>query len=124
MAGLDLGVLPIGDWSILITLSSFSIPLISLCFPGVSARHIAKIEKGQINPSYEVLATLKKRLGFSGETLFHPELEQDDEINQFIGKYLACSERDRKILIKTLNCLANELLCKTDTSEVDTEDTK
>ena len=32
---------------------------------GVSARHIAKIEKGQINPSYEVLATLKKRLGFS-----------------------------------------------------------
>lgn len=91
---------------------------------GVSARHIAKIEKGQINPSYEVLAALKKRLGFSGETLFHPELEQDDEINQFIGKYLACSERDRKILIKTLNCLANELLCKTDTSEVDTEDTK
>lgn len=91
---------------------------------GVSARHIAKIEKGQINPSYEVLATFKKRLGFSGETLFHPELEQDDEINQFIGKYLACSERDRKILIKTLNCLANELLCKTDTSEVDTEDTK
>ena len=91
---------------------------------GVSARHIAKIEKGQINPSYEVLATLKTRLGFSGETLFHPELEQDDEINQFIGKYLACSERDRKILIKTLNCLANELLCKTDTSEVDTEDTK
>ena len=91
---------------------------------GVSARHIAKIEKGQINPSYEVLATFKTRLGFSGETLFHPELEQDDEINQFIGKYLACSERDRKILIKTLNCLANELLCKTDTSEVDTEDTK
>ena len=77
---------------------------------GVSARHIAKIEKGQINPS--------------GETLFHPELEQDDEINQFIGKYLACSERDRKILIRTLNCLANELLCKADTSEVDTEDTK
>lgn len=91
---------------------------------GVSARHIVKIEKGQINPSYEVLATLKKRLGFSGETLFHPELEQDDEINQFIGKYLACSERDRKILIRTLNCLANELLCKADTSEVDTEDTK
>lgn len=76
------------------------------------------------HPSYEVLATLKKRLGFSGETLFHPELEQDDEINQFIGKYLACSERDRKILIRTLNCLANELLCKADTSEVDTEDTK
>ncbi|MEM0530972.1 helix-turn-helix transcriptional regulator [Zongyangia sp. HA2173] len=92
---------------------------------GVSSRHIANIEKGLINPSYEVLATLKRRLGFSGESLFHPDyLEQDEEIKQFIGKYLACSEHDRKILIRTLNCLANELLRKSDTSKDDAEDTK
>ena len=35
VAGLDRGVLPIGDWSILITLSSCSIPRISLCSPGI-----------------------------------------------------------------------------------------
>ena len=90
---------------------------------GVSARHIANIEKGRINPSYEVLATLKKRLGFSGESLFHPDLStQDEEINQFIGKYLACSEHDRKILIGTLNCLADELLCTTHMPEIDSKE--
>lgn len=90
---------------------------------GVSARHIAKIEKGRMNPSYEILVALKKRLGFSGETLFQPDIsDQDKELNQFIGKYLACSERDRKILIRTLDCLANELLHQTEIPTVD--DTK
>lgn len=36
VAGLDRGVLPIGDWSILIILSIFSIPFISLHLPGFS----------------------------------------------------------------------------------------
>jgi hypothetical protein len=36
VAGFDLGVLPIGDWSIFIILSIFSIPVISLCLPGFS----------------------------------------------------------------------------------------
>ena len=34
VAGFDLGVLPIGDWSIEIILSMFSTPDTSLCFPG------------------------------------------------------------------------------------------
>lgn len=37
---------------------------------GVSARHIAKIEKGQINPSYEVLATLKNDSDFLVKPFF------------------------------------------------------
>ena len=89
---------------------------------GVSARHIANIEKGKINPSYEVLTTLKSRLGFSGESLLHPDLSaQDEELNLFIGKYLACSEHDRKILIGTLNCLADKLLCTENTPEMDSK---
>jgi hypothetical protein len=36
VAGLLLGVLPIGDWSIFIILSIFSIPFTSLHFPGFS----------------------------------------------------------------------------------------
>jgi hypothetical protein len=34
VAGLERGVLPIGDWSIFIILSMFSIPLISSHLPG------------------------------------------------------------------------------------------
>ena len=36
VAGLERGVLPIGDWSILIILSMFSSPFTSLHFPGFS----------------------------------------------------------------------------------------
>ena len=36
VAGLDLGVLPIGDWSIFIILSIFSKPLTALHLPGFS----------------------------------------------------------------------------------------
>ena len=36
MAGFERGVLPIGDWSILIILSILSIPFISLHLPGFS----------------------------------------------------------------------------------------
>ena len=35
VAGFERGVLPIGLWSMAITLSRFSIPLISLCLPGI-----------------------------------------------------------------------------------------
>ena len=42
VAGLDLGVFPIGDWSISITLSSFSIPKISSWAPGIMVRALFK----------------------------------------------------------------------------------
>ena len=81
---------------------------------GISVRHIAKIEKGQMNPSYEILTLLIRRIGISGETLFHPDIsEQEKEINQIVGKYLSCSEKDRRILIKVLNCLTDELILRT-----------
>lgn len=78
---------------------------------GVSLRHIANIEKGRMNPSYEIMRLLIGRLGISADILFHPDYsDQDSEFLQFMGKYNACSEEDRKILIRTLNCLSDELL--------------
>ncbi len=85
---------------------------------GVSVRHIANIEKGRLNPSYEIIKLLIKRLGISAETLFYPDIpKQDEELNQFIGKYHACSKEDRQILLKTLNCLSDELLSRSIKSE-------
>ena len=80
---------------------------------GVSVRHIANIEKGRMNPSYEIIKLLIKRLGISAETLFYLDIpKQDEELNEFIGKYHACSKADRQILLRTLNCLSNELLSR------------
>lgn len=92
---------------------------------GISVRHIANIEKGRMNPSYEIMKLLMNRLGVSAETLFYPDIpKQDAELNEFIGKYRACSKEDRKILLRTLNCLSDELLSRSVLSETKSKKTE
>jgi len=43
--------------------------------------------------------------------------KQEIELNEFISKYHARSEEDRKILLRTLNCLSDELLRRSALSE-------
>ena len=61
VAGFDLGVLPIGLWSILIILSIFSIPFISLCLPGF------------ILDLFTLLATLLYKISFISVLFPEPE---------------------------------------------------
>lgn len=85
---------------------------------GVSLRHIADIEKCLKNPSYEIMKILVSRLGVSSDTLFHSDIsENKSELNEFMGKYNACSKADCEILIHTLNSLADELLRRASTSD-------
>ena len=63
----------------------------------VAIKTIQMIEKGKINPSYEILYPLIKRLGISPNTLFNPEIsDTDEEIQRFIGKFQACIPENRK----------------------------
>ena len=58
--------------------------------PGLSARHIAKIEKGAVNPSFEALLTLVKTRGVSFDSIFDPADEQvEAEIQEIVGLYLS-----------------------------------
>lgn len=76
----------------------------------VAIKTVQMIEKGQMNPSYEILYSLIKRLGISANTLFNPEIsDTDEEIQRFIGKFQACTPENRKILLNTLNYLAEQL---------------
>ena len=53
---------------------------------GVSARHIANIEKGDVNPSFEILHTLIKALGVSFDSIFDPADEQlETDIQEITG---------------------------------------
>ncbi len=73
----------------------------------VAIKTVQMIEKGQMNPSYEILYPLIKRLGISANTLFEPEISDTDEkIQRFIGKFQSCSPQSRQILLNTLNYLA------------------
>ena len=77
----------------------------------ISIKTIRNIEKGKMNPSYEILFTIVNRLGLSTSDLFNLTPNQSDkEIQQFIGKFKCCNNHNQKILINTLIFLAEQLL--------------
>ena len=78
---------------------------------GVSARHIAKIEKGDVNPSFEVLSTLVKTLGVSFDAIFDPVSEQvEAEIQEVAGLYRACPEQERRLMLAVIRTMLRELM--------------
>lgn len=77
---------------------------------GLSARHIANIEKGDVNPSFEVLSTLVKALGVSFDSIFDPADEQvEAEIQEIAGLYRTCPEQGRRLILASTRAMAYEL---------------
>ena len=58
----------------------------------VSVRHIAKIEKGTMNTSFEILHTLVTCLGTSLDVLLYPDLPMEQ---QEVAKLVGCYKADR-----------------------------
>ncbi|MBD5085101.1 MAG: helix-turn-helix transcriptional regulator [Clostridiales bacterium] len=77
----------------------------------LSARHIANIEKGDVNPSFEVLSTLVKALGVSFDAIFDPADEQTEaDIQEIAGLYRACPEQGRRLILASTRAMAHELM--------------
>ena len=77
----------------------------------LSTRHIAGIEKGEANPSFEVLYTIITALGTSFDAIFNPADEQvDAEIQKIAGLYRACPEQGRPLILAAVRSLAVELM--------------
>lgn len=78
---------------------------------GVSIKMIQCIEKGSVNPSYEILFPIVKRLGLTTSDLFNVEPdEHDEEINRFLGKFRSCNRANQMVLLNTLDFLTEQLL--------------
>ena len=78
---------------------------------GYSSRHIANIEKGDVNPSFEVLSNLVKALGVSFDTVFDPADEQmEAEIQEITGLYRACPEQVRRLILASTRAMVHELM--------------
>ena len=78
---------------------------------GRSTRHIAKIEKGDVNPSFEALFTLVKALGVSFDSIFDPASEQvEAEIQEITGLYRACPEQGQRLILAVVRAMAKELM--------------
>ena len=77
----------------------------------LSTRHIAGIEKGEANPSFEVLYTITTVLGTSFDAIFNPADEQvEREIQEISGLYRACPEQGRRLILVSTRDMAQELM--------------
>ena len=78
---------------------------------GISARHIANVEKGDVNPSFEVLSTLVKALGVSFDAIFDPaDVQTEADIQEIAGLYRACPEQGRRLILASVRAMAHELM--------------
>lgn len=79
----------------------------------LSIRHIAAIEKGEANPSFEVLYTIISALGASFDVIFNPSEEQvEREIQEIAGLYQACQEQERRMILAVIRAMAHEAMGK------------
>lgn len=79
----------------------------------LSTRHIAGIEKGEANPSFEVLYTITSALGTSFDVIFNPADEQVEvEIQEIVGLYRACPEQGQKVILAVIRAMVKELTDK------------
>ena len=77
----------------------------------LSTRHIADIEKGEANPSFEVLYTIITVLGTSFDAVFNPADEQvERETHELAGLYRACPEQGRRLILASIRAMAQELM--------------
>ena len=77
---------------------------------GLAVRTISRIERGLMNPSFEVLAILVDVLGISFDTLFTSPDDQAIDLQEMIGLYRACPEQGRRLILASTRAMAHELM--------------
>ena len=76
----------------------------------VSIKHIAGIEKGQKNPSFEILQALAEALDLSLDNLIMKNLSaEEQDLNQLKTYYHSCPPEMRETLLNTVQALTKEL---------------
>ena len=76
----------------------------------VSTKHIANIEKGSMNPSYEILLAIVRVLPISLDALITPGMDKTEiELKEINRIYLSCPEAVRETLMDSTRTLAKHL---------------
>ena len=76
----------------------------------VSLKHIQNCERGEKNPSFEILRALVQVLDISLDSLIAPNtLDDEQAANEMRQIYLSCPPVARKTLLNSTRALANEL---------------
>lgn len=77
---------------------------------GVSTRHISNIEKGAMNPSFEVLYQLISVMGISFDYFFSETDDEDEEnIQKLACLYKSCPGKYKDFFMGTVQTIAKEI---------------
>lgn len=77
---------------------------------GVAVRTISKIERGKMNPSFEILYILVSYLGVSLDSLFAPTDSQlDTDIQEIALLYRNCSKQGQRLILASTRALVQEM---------------
>ena len=80
---------------------------------GLAIKTIQDTEKGKKNATYDTLSRLIECLGVSADTLFPTKTPLENEkLQNLIRKVQLCNEQNQKILLNTINFLADQLLAE------------
>lgn len=79
---------------------------------GISRRHIANIENGIANASFEIVTILIKELNISLDSIVYIEQLNSQSIimNSISVQLSQCTDLQQKIVFKTLKCLMDEFI--------------
>lgn len=77
---------------------------------GLAVRTISRIERGLMNPSYEVLAVLVNVLDISFDSLFTSPDDQDTDLQEMIGLYRACPKQGQRLILASTRAMVHELM--------------
>ena len=77
---------------------------------GLAVRTISRIERGVMNPSFEVLAALVDVLGISFDFLFASPNDQDTDLQELIGLYRACPKQGQRLILASTRAMVHELM--------------
>ena len=74
-------------------------------------RHIQNVENGHVNPSYETLYFLIHRLVSPLKRCFIRICPmKEKETQNFLGKYWTCTKEERQVMLRTMECMADEFI--------------
>jgi len=76
---------------------------------GIAVRTISKIERGKMNPSFEILSILVPYLGISFDSLLSNPVDPiDSDIMEITALYHRCSGQGKRLIVAMARAIAHE----------------
>ena len=78
---------------------------------GLALRTVSRIERGLMNPSFEVLSNLASALETSTKNLLtFPGEEDNSDVQELVDIYRTCPKQHQRLILTTVRAMVSELI--------------